>query len=112
MRQSAGKSMKYETKMRRRYAVLRAYSKEQTDLRKGFWCILIFMFLAGRVSYFTIFQNHTVSVYAAAQTEQQEDPSIQIQQSQIDDIKTDIADLPVSENIGKLCQYCSNKNHK
>ena len=73
MRQSAGKSMKYETKMRRRYAVLRAYSKEQTDLRKGFWCILIFMFLAGRVSYFTIFQNHTVSVYAAAQTEQQED---------------------------------------
>ena len=90
MRQSAGKSMKYETKMRRRYAVLRAYSKEQTDLRKGFWCILIFMFLAGRVSYFTIFQNHTVSVYAAAQTEQQEDPSIQIlQEDLLDEIQID-----------------------
>ena len=93
MRQSAGESMKYETKMRRRYAGLGAYSKEQTGLRKGFWCILIFMLLAGRVSYFAIFQNHTVSVYAAAQTEQQEDSSIQILQEdlldelQIDDVQ-------------------------
>ena len=88
MRQSAGESMKYETKMRRRYAGLGAYSKEQTGLRKGFWCILIFMLLAGRVSYFAIFQNHTVSVYAAAQTEQQEDSSIQIlQEDLLDEIQ-------------------------
>ena len=88
MRQSAGESMKYETKMRRRYADLGAYSKEQTGLRKGFWCILIFMLLAGRVSYFAIFQNHTVSVYAAAQTEQQEDSSIQIlQEDLLDEIQ-------------------------
>ena len=88
MRQSAGESMKYETKMRRRYAGLGAYFKEQTGLRKGFWCILIFMLLAGRVSYFAIFQNHTVSVYAAAQTEQQEDSSIQIlQEDLLDEIQ-------------------------
>ena len=88
MRQSAGESMKYETKMRRRYAGLGAYSKEQTGLRKRFWCILIFMLLAGRVSYFAIFQNHTVSVYAAAQTEQQEDSSIQIlQEDLLDEIQ-------------------------
>ena len=47
----------------------------------------------GRVSYLTFFQNHIVSVYAAAQTEQKEDSSVQILQEnlmeeiQIDDVQ-------------------------
>lgn len=46
-----------------------------------------------RVSYLTFFQNHIVSVYAAAQTEQKEDSSVQILQEnlmeeiQIDDVQ-------------------------
>ena len=67
--------------------------REQADLWKGYWCILAFILLAGRVSYLTFFQNHIVSVYAAAQTEQKEDSSVQILQEnlmeeiQIDDVQ-------------------------
>lgn len=45
------------------------------------------------MSYLTFFQNHIVSVYAAAQTEQKEDSSVQILQEnlmeeiQIDDVQ-------------------------
>ena len=45
------------------------------------------------ISYLTFFQNHIVSVYAAAQTEQKEDSSVQILQEnlmeeiQIDDVQ-------------------------
>ena len=46
--------------------------REQADLWKGYWCILACILLVGRVSYLTFFQNHIVSVYAAAQTEQKE----------------------------------------
>ena len=44
--------------------------REQADLWKGYWCILACILLVGRVSYLTFFQNHIVSVYAAAQTGQ------------------------------------------
>lgn len=40
--------------------------REQADLWKGYWCILACILLVGRVSYLTFFQNHIVSVYAAA----------------------------------------------
>lgn len=67
--------------------------REQADLWKGYWCILACILLIGRVSYLTFFQNHIVSVYAAAQTEQKEDSSVQILQEnlmeeiQIDDVQ-------------------------
>jgi len=67
--------------------------REQADLWKGYWCILACILLVGRVSYLTFFQNHIVSVYAAAQTEQKEDSSVQILQEnlmeeiQIDDVQ-------------------------
>ena len=67
--------------------------REQADLWKGYWCILVCILLVGRVSYLTFFQNHIVSVYAAAQTEQKEDSSVQILQEnlmeeiQIDDVQ-------------------------
>ena len=67
--------------------------REQADLWKGYWCILACILLVGRVSYLTFFQNHIVSVYAAAQTEQKEDSSVQILQEnlmeeiQVDDVQ-------------------------
>ena len=67
--------------------------REQADLWKGYWCILACILLVGRVSYLTFFQNHIASVYAAAQTEQKEDSSVQILQEnlmeeiQIDDVQ-------------------------
>ena len=57
--------------------------REQADLWKGYWCILACILLVGRVSYLTFFQNHIVSVYAAAQTEQKEDSSVQILQENL-----------------------------
>ena len=65
--------------------------REQADLWKGYWCILACILLVGRVSYLTFFQNHIVSVYAAAQTEQKEDSSVQIlQENLMEEIQIDV----------------------
>ena len=82
--------------------------REQADLWKGYWCILACILLVGRVSYLTFFQNHIVSVYAAAQTEQKEDSSVQIlQENLMEEIQIDDVQKPCF-----FCQRSTDEYHK
>ena len=97
--------------------------REQADLWKGYWCILACILLVGRVSYLTFFQNHIVSVYAAAQTEQKEDSSVQILQEnlmeeiQIDDVQKMLDDFmgadsfSMKEALIKLTMFFLSEKH-
>ena len=81
--------------------------REQADLWKGYWCILACILLVGRVSYLTFFQNHIVSVYAAAQTEQKEDSSVQIlQENLMEEIQIDDVQKMLDEIMDDHCFFC------
>lgn len=90
--------------------------REQADLWKGYWCILACILLVGRVSYLTFFQNHIVSVYAAAQTEQKEDSSVQIlQENLMEEIQVDDVQKMLDEIMDDhvfFCQRSTDEYHK
>ena len=84
---------------------------------KGYWCILAMYTFGGKsVIFVTFFQNHIVSVYAAAQTEQKEDSSVQILQEnlmeeiQIDDVQKMLDEI-MDDHVF-FCQRSTDEYHK
>ena len=68
-------------------------------------------FWLGRVSYLTFFQNHIVSVYAAAQTEQKEDSSVQIlQENLMEEIQIDDVQKMLDEIMDDHVFFCQRKH--